>query len=80
MPIQLAERSVPSEGRYAGEGILPHMQSIFSRTLGALAASFVRSGQRRALRELAEDGRLLSDVGLDRDQVLREAGKLFWQR
>ena len=78
MATQLAERSIHSAGRLAGES--PSRQSILGRLQGALAASFVRSGQRRALRELAQDGRLLSDIGLNRDQALREAAKPFWQQ
>jgi uncharacterized protein YjiS (DUF1127 family) len=40
----------------------------------------VRGGQRKALRELAQEGRLLSDIGLTREQALREAAKPFWRR
>jgi uncharacterized protein YjiS (DUF1127 family) len=41
---------------------------------------FERSRQRRALREVAErDDYLLRDIGLSRQQALREAGKPFWQ-
>jgi uncharacterized protein YjiS (DUF1127 family) len=43
-------------------------------------AWIIRSSQRKALRELADDGRLLSDVGLTREQALREGGKPFWRR
>ena len=34
--------------------------------------------QRIALREIADDPRLLSDLGLTREQALREAAKPFW--
>jgi uncharacterized protein YjiS (DUF1127 family) len=44
-----------------------------------VAAWVVRSGERRALRELAKDVRLLGDVGLTREQVLRAAAKPFWR-
>jgi uncharacterized protein YjiS (DUF1127 family) len=40
----------------------------------------MRSGQRKTLRELALQPHLLRDIGLDREQVLREAAKPFWQR
>jgi uncharacterized protein YjiS (DUF1127 family) len=40
----------------------------------------IRGAQRRLLRELAEEGHLLSDVGLTRAQALREAAKPFWRR
>jgi len=44
-----------------------------------LALWSARSAQRKALRELAQDGRLLADIGLDRQQALREAAKRFWR-
>ena len=34
--------------------------------------------QRIALREIADDPHLLRDVGLSRDEALREAAKPFW--
>jgi uncharacterized protein YjiS (DUF1127 family) len=40
----------------------------------------VRSGQRKVLRELAREERLLSDIGPDRERALREAAKPFWRR
>jgi uncharacterized protein YjiS (DUF1127 family) len=80
MPTQLAERSIHSVGRSAGASILPDTQAIFSRPLSTVAAWFVRSSQRRALHELAREGRLLSDIGLTRDEALREAVKPFWRR
>ena len=48
--------------------------------LNTVATWIARIGQRRALRELAEEGRLLRDVGLNRQQALREADKPFWRR
>jgi uncharacterized protein YjiS (DUF1127 family) len=39
-----------------------------------------RSSQRRALQELALDRHLMSDIGLDPEQALREAAKPFWRR
>jgi uncharacterized protein YjiS (DUF1127 family) len=38
-----------------------------------------RADQNRALRDPAEEARLLSDMGT-RQQALREAGKPFWRR
>jgi uncharacterized protein YjiS (DUF1127 family) len=38
-----------------------------------------RSRQRRDLRQLARDERLLADIGLSREQALREAAKPFWR-
>ena len=51
-----------------------------SACLSTVAAWIVRSGERRALRELAKHRRLLSDVGLTPEQVLREADKYFRRR
>jgi len=42
--------------------------------------SFIdRPLQRLALREIADDPHLLSDLGLSRDEALREASKPFWR-
>lgn len=35
--------------------------------------------QRIALREIADDPHLLRDLGLSRDEVLREAARPFWR-
>jgi uncharacterized protein YjiS (DUF1127 family) len=40
----------------------------------------MRSSQRKVLRELACRPYLLSDIGIDREQALREGAKPFWQR
>jgi len=61
-------------------GARPATRFTFSKTLGTLGIWFARSVQRRALRELARDVRLLSDIGLDRQEALREAAKPFWQQ
>jgi len=40
-----------------------------------------RSRQRRTLCELGElDDALLKDIGISRDQALREGAKRFWQQ
>lgn len=38
-----------------------------------------RPFQRMALREIADDPHLLRDLGLTREEALREASKLFWR-
>ena len=45
-----------------------------------VSAWIVRSRARKAMRELAKEGRLLRDIGLTRAQVLDEAYKPFWRR
>ena len=54
-------------------------KSALTRCLGAIGAWIVRRGQRKALRYLAQDDRLLRDIGLTREQALREADKPFWR-
>ena len=62
-------------------GALPELRTpALSACLGTVSAWIVRSGERRALRELAKHRRLLSDVGLTPEQVIREATKHFWRR
>ena len=58
-------------------GARPATRLTFSKTLSIW---FARSVQRRGLRELARDVRLLSDIGLDRQEALREAAKPFWRQ
>ena len=61
--------------------VLPEIRTpALSACLSAVFAWIVRSGERRALRELAKHRRLLSDVGLTPEQVLGEATKHFWRR
>jgi uncharacterized protein YjiS (DUF1127 family) len=74
-------QELASAGRAAGDAIFPEARrSALSACLNTVAAWIIRSGQRRALRELAEEGRLLADIGLTREQALGEAGKPFWRR
>jgi uncharacterized protein YjiS (DUF1127 family) len=50
--------------------------------LGLLETGLVweeRRRQRAALREIAEDPHLLSDLGLTRDEALAQANKPFWR-
>jgi uncharacterized protein YjiS (DUF1127 family) len=54
---------------------------LYSWLLGTLRVWSQRNRQRHTLRLLVErDDYLLKDVGLSRDDALREAEKPFWQR
>jgi uncharacterized protein YjiS (DUF1127 family) len=81
MPIREAQGSRRSASRPERQTHLPQSHSsTFAATLGAVGAWMVRSGQRKALRDLAQERRLLNDIGLTREQALREAAKPFWRR
>ena len=45
----------------------------------SVSSWMARRRQRDALADLAEDKHLLADIGLTREQALREAGKPFWR-
>jgi uncharacterized protein YjiS (DUF1127 family) len=54
---------------------------LYLRLLHTLRVWNARSRQREALRLLAEsDDYRLRDIGITRDEALREAAKPFWQR
>ena len=73
MPTQMA--AVPR----MGPSVIAKMHSIASGPVRIFAMWCVRSAERRALRELAEDLHRLNDIGLSREQALRETEKLFWR-
>ena len=62
-----------------GPSVIAKMHSIASGPVRIFAMWCVRTAERRALRGLAEDPHLLKDVGLSREQALRESEKLFWR-
>src|SRR5262245_9600666 len=66
--------------RQVVQTIFVRMHSIVSGPVWLFAMCCARSAERRALRELAQQPHLLNDLGLTREQVLREASKLFWRR
>ena len=63
-----------------GYGVRPATRSTFSKAFSTLGIWFARSVQRRALRKLAQDVRLLNDIGIGRQEALREAAKPFWRQ
>jgi len=79
MPTQMATRSVPSLGRSVTQSIFGKLHPVVGRPAQTFAMWCARSAERRALRELAEQPHLLKDIGLSREQALREAEKLFWR-
>jgi len=69
----------PWSGTSAGNGSHPEARSIIRATLLTLGAWILRRGERRALKKLAHDGRLLSDNGAS-EQAVHEAAKPPWRR
>ena len=70
---------------HPGDAAMPRRrQSLPAVRLSGLAAILrlwhSRNRQRRALGELAGDDHLLKDIGVARDDALREAAKPFWQQ
>ena len=55
---------------YAGD-------ELVRRVLRSLKQWMILAAERRALRDLAQSGHLLSDIGVSREQALREASKLW---
>jgi uncharacterized protein YjiS (DUF1127 family) len=57
------------------------MSGLIASTRSTVGRWFARSRQRRALREIAErnDFHLLKDIGVSREEALREANKPFWR-
>ena len=80
MSIQVVQGPGQVGPSHGGIALSERRSSAFSACAKAVMAWIIRSGQRKALRELADDGRLLSDVGLTREEALREGGKPFWRR
>ena len=56
------------------------LSGFIAGTRSTVVRWFARSRQRRALREIAEsnDFHLLKDIGVSREEALREANKPFW--
>jgi uncharacterized protein YjiS (DUF1127 family) len=65
-------------GKLSGAAVRPRRASL-TAILWALSLWLARVRQRDALADLAEDKHLLADIGLTREQALREAGKPFWR-
>jgi uncharacterized protein YjiS (DUF1127 family) len=81
MPTQITEDMALTATGPAPRGRPRQAQgSAMPGVLATLRTWVERSAQRRALRELAREGRLLRDMGLTREQALREAAKPFWRR
>ena len=67
-------------GKLPGADVRLRSASSLLVVLGdALSLWMARQQQRHALADLAEDKHLLADIGLTREQALREAGKPLWR-
>ena len=79
MCAHILQESVLARRSPEDAALLETWATVLRACLDTVATWIVRSGQRRALRELALEGRLLGDVGLTREQALLESGKPFWR-
>ena len=80
MSVQLLQEPAAT-GRLSGDASLPGARkSALNACFNKVAVWILRIGERGALRQLADDERLLNDIGLTREQVLGEASKHFWHR
>ena len=70
--ISTTSHHLPAAPVYAGD-------ELVRRALRNLNQWMIRAAARRALRDLAQSGHLLRDIGLSREQALREASKPFWR-
>ena len=78
MSIQLLEKQVHRAGSWS-EATRASPRSFRATSIPQIVGAWLRrSAERRALREVANDARMLSDIGLTRSQALREADKMFW--
>ena len=82
MSIELTDSwSIPPV--YAADPSTPLHQSNSGASPGARRPGWWnlldRPFQRMALREIADDPHLLHDLGLTRDEALREAARPFWR-
>ena len=68
----MSYHSVAQTGAYARHG-----NSLLRRVLDSVQTMYRRSAERHHLLEL--EPRLLNDIGLNRQDVEREAGKPFWR-
>ncbi|MBR1158576.1 DUF1127 domain-containing protein [Bradyrhizobium elkanii] len=68
---------------HAADPATPHHQSSSGTSPGAPRPGWWslldRPFQRMALRAIADDPHLLRDLGLTREEALREASKPFWR-
>lgn len=79
MSILLTDMSSIPPPQAADPGIPVHQSSSGSQYRRPGWWSWLdRRLQRIALREIADDPHLLKDLGLTREQALREAAKPFW--
>ena len=82
MPKSLVQESIP--GQLAGTGA-PCEQidqsTLANGWLRRFGTWIERSRQRRAIEELARlNNHYLEDIGVSKDEALREAAKPFWRR
>lgn len=69
---------VPALDRHRGTSA-SHQVNSWLALLDRWLSHSERSHQRSDLREIADDAHLLADLGLTRDEALKQAGMPFWR-
>ena len=79
MSVRLVEKELYLAGS-SGQPTTTSSRSFRLTSIAQIVGAWLRrSAERRALREVADDARILSDIGLTRSQALREANRIFWR-
>ena len=81
MAVLLTFRQPPSAVESACSRGAVNASGWVERCRGVITRWMMRSRQRQALRDIAEanDFHLLKDIGVSREEALREADKRFWR-
>ena len=81
MPKPIVQAPVPDKAALSRAPCsTANQRTMASRCIHAVATWIERSRQRRALEELAKlNNRYLEDIGVSKDEALREASKRFWR-
>lgn len=81
MSVPSIDKSPAPPAQVAGAAVSLHQSSSETSALHRPAwwSWLDRPFQRIALREIADDPHLLGDLGLSREEALREAAKPFWR-
>jgi uncharacterized protein YjiS (DUF1127 family) len=79
MSTYFSDAGSSTERRHHSPPASQHQSNSWLWLLDKLLRGSERSRRRAAFRDLADDPRLLNDIGLTRREVMEEADKPFWR-